>query len=189
MDDFSGLIRPHIDEMRLDEDVEDSQEQTEEEDIVVEKVEDTLSTNSSDKVEDVKVSSRSVDDSTSSSSTDSSRGVASLDDYKVPHTNYERDFPSQYLVALIGREFDEPCNISLLIQSLSPIVNYYPVVKFVPYTIRRTTLIKGNFDSQDLIKHDVVCMCYNASEARILLTGIDGFYTQLLKQVEALLGK
>ena len=64
-----------------------------------------------------------------------------------------------------------------------------PTVKFVPFTMKRATLMRGSFSSTELLKYDLVCMCYNASEARILLTGTDGFYSMLLRHVEAVLGR
>ena len=138
-------------------------------------------------------------DSTSSTS-------SSIDSYKQPSTSgstslyqpgftaptitYERDNDSQKLIAIIGREFDCPPDIALSLQKLtSKLPNNMPVAKFVPFTVKRKMLLRGSFDNRELRKHDLICMCYNASEARLLLTGVDGFYSSLLKYVEAYLGR
>ena len=108
----------------------------------------------------------------------------------MPQINYSRDTPTQYLVAVIGREVDEPSIISRQLQQLSPRDNNNAyIVKFVPYSIKRYTLTRYGTNWSYIIHYNIVCMCYNASEARLLLTGQDGFYTQLLRQVEILLGK
>ncbi len=108
----------------------------------------------------------------------------------APSISYERDNEQQKLIAVIGREFDCPHDISLALQRLmtqQPNCDI-PVAKFVPFTLKRKMLIRGSFDNRELKKHDLICMCYNASEARLLLTGVDGFYTSLLKYVETSLG-
>ena len=132
--------------------------------------------------------------STSSESTGSeSRGGTSLyhPEYLAPSLTYERTTPMQLLVALIGRAFDQPDKTAA---SLQEQVARDPnsgaaVVKFIPFTVRRKVLCRGNFDSRELKKHNLICLCYNASEARLLLTGQDGFYSSLLRQVENLMGR
>ena len=108
-----------------------------------------------------------------------------------PTINYEREYPQQKLVAVFGRQFDLPDEIACSLQKLVSVgvLSGPPSVKFVPFTMKRKALLKGNYDSAELLKHDLVCMCYNASEARLLLTGVDGFYTSLLRHTEAILGK
>ena len=130
--------------------------------------------------------------SSSSSSEQRSFGSASLyqPEFLAPRINYDRDNQQQKLIAVIGREFDQPGEIASNMQKLvlkQPDCDF-PVAKFVPFTLKRKVLLKGSFDSRELKQHDLICMCYNASEARILLTGADGFYTSLLRHVEALLG-
>ena len=135
--------------------------------------------------------------STSSSASSDQRsigfGSASLyqPEFMAPKINYERANEAQKLAAVIGREFDRPNLIASTLQKLvsEQPGSEVPIVKFVPFTLRRKVLLKGSFDSRELRKHDLICMCYNASEARILLTGPDGFYTSLLKHVESLLGE
>ncbi len=216
MDDyFSGLIRPHIDEMKLDEEdwgsVENREGNEQPDSNIAASNDDELDKESPNIVVDaiIDVQSSDVDvtpelvhtsknnSSTSSSSNpESVEDPSTLEDFRMPMINYQRDYPQQTLVGVIGREFDEPWTVSASLQALcigsliddEPAARY-PTIKFVPYTIRRSVLVKGRFDSQDIIKHDVICMCYNASEARIMLTGNDGYYTQLLKHVEALLGQ
>lgn len=137
----------------------------------------------------------STTSSTSSSTGDYPRhsgGSTSLyqPGFTAPSITYERDNDEQKLVAVIGREFDCPHDISMAFQRLvaqQPNCDL-PVAKFVPFTLKRKMLIRGSFNNQELTKHDLICMCYNASEARLLLTGVDGFYTSLIKYVEASLG-
>lgn len=108
-----------------------------------------------------------------------------------PFINYDRDVPTQKLVALFGRQFDKPEEIANSFQKLvsnMPSTNT-PLMKFVPFTLKRKSLLKGSFNSGELLKNDIICMCYNASEARILLTGRDGFYTSLLRHTETTLGE
>ena len=135
----------------------------------------------------------STTSSSSSTSSAESRPVAiSLSDYRLPQINYDRDSDSQKLVAVIGREFDEPRRIAVELQAVTPSEvdrRNAARMKFVPFVVRRSVLIKSNFDWQELKKYDLICMCYNASEARILLTGRDGFYTALLHNVEIYIGK
>lgn len=132
-------------------------------------------------------SSGSVHERSSSETSSSFYNPASMS----PTINYDRDFPDQKLVAVIGRQFDTPDRVAgsfqrlLLERSSSPT----PSMKFVPFTMKRKALLKGQFSQQDLTKHDLICMCYNASEARILLTGPDGFYTSLLRHAEVILGE
>ena len=108
-----------------------------------------------------------------------------------PFINYDRDVPAQRLVALFGRQFDKPEEIASSFQKLVPNMSNSntPAIKFVPFTLKRKSLLKGSFSSSELLKNDLICMCYNASEARILLTGRDGFYTSLLRHIETTLGK
>ena len=132
--------------------------------------------------------------STSSSSSIESRVTGAslyMPEYLTPTISYDRQSPGQLLVALIGRAFDQPEKLASSLQELvGKLPNTeIPVAKFTPFTVRRKALCRGNFDSGELKKHDLICMCYNASEARILLTGQDGYYTTLLRQVEVLMGK
>ena len=92
-------------------------------------------------------------------------------------------------MAVIGREFDQPTDIAKSLQEVLGEFENADSAKFVPFMVKRKTLLRGSFNTRDLGNHDLICLCYNASEARILLTGQDGFYTTLLKQIEALLGK
>lgn len=138
-------------------------------------------------------------DSSSSSSSDfnrgssgsSSGGVSSLyqPGFTAPTINYEKDSADQKLVAVIGREFDQPIDVARSLQDVLMEFENAESAKFVPFVVKRKTLLRGSFSTKDLGNHNLICLCYNASEARILLTGQDGFYTTLLKQVEALLGK
>lgn len=128
--------------------------------------------------------------SSNSSSDDTSSPPTLYDrDFLAPTIHYDRDNISQKLIALIGREFDKPAQIAADMQGLLQKHSDNRTAKFVPFTVRRKTLLKGTFDTRDLKQHDLICFCYNASEARILLTGPDGFYSTLLRLVEALLGK
>lgn len=106
--------------------------------------------------------------------------------------SYERDSPEQKLVAVIGRDFDTPIDTSELLQkqykAYGETLDVFPKVKFLGYEVRRKELLSNQFRMEDIQNHDLIAMCYNASEARILLTGEDGFYTSLLKQVERMLG-
>ncbi len=139
----------------------------------------------------------SVDSSSSSSdfnrgsSGSSSGGISSLyqPGFTAPTINYEKEGVDQKLVAVIGREFDQPMDIARNLQDVLADFENADSAKFVPFMVKRKTLLRGSFSTKDLGNHDLICLCYNASEARILLTGQDGFYTTLLKQIEALLGK
>ena len=134
--------------------------------------------------------------SSSSSSIQENRSGSQSSSFYTPATmspiiSYDRDHPAQKLVAVFGRQFDRPYEIASHFQkqvqnTLSPDA---PEVKFLPFTMERSSLMKGHYSSEELCRHNLVCMCYNASEARILLTGTDGFYTSLLKRTEANLGK
>ena len=126
----------------------------------------------------------------------SSRGHASIYSPSSisPTVNYERESPRQKLVAVFGREFDMPDRVATSFQRLVAETRaatdaLESPIKFVPFTLKRTALLKGTFDTSELMKHDLLCMCYNASEARIMLTGADGFYSSLLRHSEATLGK
>jgi hypothetical protein len=143
------------------------------------------------------VGRESVDSSSSSSdfnrgsSGSSSGGISSLyqPGFTAPTINYEKEGVDQKLVAVIGREFDQPMDIARNLQDVLAEFENADSAKFVPFMVKRKTLLRGSFSTKDLGNHDLICLCYNASEARILLTGQDGFYTTLLKQIEALLGK
>ena len=145
----------------------------------------------------VRLGKESVDSSSSSSdfnkgsSGSSSGGISSLyqPGFTAPTINYEKERVDQKLVAVIGREFDQPMDIARSLQDVLAEFENANSAKFVPFTVKRKTLLRGSFNTKDLGNHDLICLCYNASEARILLTGQDGFYTTLLKQIEALLGK
>lgn len=104
--------------------------------------------------------------------------------------NYERDNENQKLIAVMGREFDLPLvvaeNLNNVYTSLHGPENK---VKFLGYVCKRQDLLLGKIHDADVKRHDLIVMCYNASEARIMLTGDDGFYTKLLRQVYTLLGK
>lgn len=132
--------------------------------------------------------------STSSSSSNESRTVGAslyIPEYLTPSISYDRQAPNQLLIALLGRAFDQTEKLSSSLQELVcrlPNTETTPVAKFIPFTVKRKALCRGNFDSRELKKHDLICLCYNASEARILLTGQDGYYTALLKQIEILMG-
>ena len=133
-------------------------------------------------------SSSSVQDSNSSLGTSSFFLPSSIS----PTINYKRDIPQQKLIAVIGRQFDGPDKVADSLQMLvsSPDANSgVSLVKFVPFTLKRKTLLKGVYNGDELKEHDLICMCYNASEARLLLTGTDGYYTSLLKHIESVLGK
>ena len=139
---------------------------------------------------------RNSTSSTSSSSSSSGHGPASLyqAEFLAPRITYDRDFEDQKLIAVIGREFDTPSDVASSLQKLVALTrrennSETPVAKFVPFTVRRKVLLKGQLDSQELKRHDLICMAYNASEARIMLTGLDGYYTSLLRHTEAILGQ
>lgn len=200
MDDiFTGLSCRQVDEMKLPEDESIGDKDKEKDTISEDKVITTTVEKESEEYKELITpsisSSKPVHQSDNSSSTSStssttSQEMVSLKDYQIPQINYSRDTHTQLLVAVIGREFDEPQQIASKLQPLVPLdINHIPLMKFVPFTVRRSILIKANFDWQDLKSHDLICLCYNASEARILLTGPDGFYTRLVKNLEVLLGK
>ena len=137
---------------------------------------------------------RSSTSSSSSSSSQSGYGPASLYQagFLAPKISYDRDFEEQKLIAIIGREFDTPSEIASGLQRLVGVArrgeNEVAMAKFVPFTVRRKVLLKGQFDGQELRKHNLICMCYNASEARIMLVGQDGYYSALLRHTESILG-
>jgi len=134
----------------------------------------------------------SKDSSIDSYHDNSSRGHASIYSPSSisPTVNYDRESPRQKLVAVFGREFDMPDRVAINLQKLvAEAGSHETPIKFVPFTLKRKTLLKGTFDTNELMKHDLLCMCYNASEARIMLTGTDGYYTSLLRHSEATLGK
>ena len=196
MDDFSGLISPAaIIDMKLDE-TSDDEEASEEhlvgeedngslsvDDDVIDGEEDKQPSPVSSELLSVKTTGRDSSGNSSLPSTET------LEDYQMPEINYSRDTPTQYLVAVIGRDVDEPSIVSGQLQQLSPRDgNDAYIIKFVPYSIKRCVLTRPSTNWSYITHYDVVCMCYNASEARLMLTGQDGFYTQLLRQVEILLG-
>ncbi|XP_011404374.1 PREDICTED: uncharacterized protein LOC105312989 [Amphimedon queenslandica] len=198
MDDFSGLTANDI--LKLDErDGERESPEVEERDSP-EREEDNIK-NEEPQRESVPFHepSPSVNERTSPQSSTSSSsngvssfgraGVVSLKDYTFPQSNYERDTPDQFLLAFIGREFDSPQIITTKLELLVPLAeNNRPLMKLVPFTVKRSVLVKGNFDISEIREFDGVVLCYNASEARILLTGTDGYYTQLIKRLESVLG-
>ena len=164
--------------------------------------EDTVPVSSSDEASETTIQEprEAVDSSSSSSSAgdfnrgssgSSSGGVSSLyqPGFTAPTINYERDRADQKLVAVIGREFDQPIDVARNLQEVLGELENAESAKFVPFMVKRKTLLRGSFNTKELGNHDLICLCYNASEARILLTGQDGFYTTLLKQIEALLGE
>lgn len=136
-------------------------------------------------------SSSSSSDFNKGSSGSSSGGLSSLyqPGFTAPTINYEKERVDQKLIAVIGREFDQPMDIARSLQEVLAEYENADSAKFVPFMVKRKTLLRGSFSTKDLGNHDLICLCYNASEARILLTGQDGFYTTLLKQIEALLGE
>ena len=133
--------------------------------------------------------------STSSTSSSDSRGQVGtslyVPEFLTPSISYDRVSPEQLLIALIGRAFDQPEKLAHQLQQLVPKIqnSETPIAKFTPFTVKRKTLCRGYFDSSELKQHDLICLCYNASEARILLTGQDGYYTALLRQIEIQLGR
>ena len=138
--------------------------------------------------------SKPSNSSTSSTSSNESRTMGSslyAPEYLTPSISYDRQTPNQLLIAVIGRAFDQPEKLASSLQELVGRIpnTETPIAKFTPFTVKRKTLCRGNFDSGELKKHDLICMCYNASEARILITGQDGYYTALLRQTEILMGK
>lgn len=136
--------------------------------------------------------SSTTSSSSSTSSTESRLVAISLNDYRALQINYDRDSDAQMLVAVIGRAFDEPVHVANELQAVTPSEGERRTLvsmKFVPFTVRRSVLIKGYFVWQELKQYDLLCMCYNASEARLLLTGRDGFYTTLLRNIETFIGK
>ena len=104
--------------------------------------------------------------------------------------NYERDNENQKLIAVMGREFDLPLLVAEnLNNAYTSLHGQEDKVKFLGYVCKRQDLLLGKIHDADVRRHDLIVMCYNASEARIMLTGDDGFYTKLLRQVYSLLGK
>lgn len=199
MDDFSGLTAKDI--LNLDERDEERESLEAEERDSPEREEDNIK-NEEPQRESVPFHESSpppVNErtSTQSSTSSSSNGVSSigragmvsLKDYTFPQSSYERDTPDQLLLAFIGREFDSPQIITTKLELLVPLAaNNRPLMKLVPFTVKRSVLVKGNFDMSEIREFDGVVLCYNASEARILLTGTDGYYTQLTRRLESVLG-
>ena len=104
--------------------------------------------------------------------------------------NYERDNENQKLIAVMGREFDLPLLVAEnLNNAYTSLHEQEDKIKFLGYVCKRQDLLLGKIHDADVKRHDLIVMCYNASEARIMLTGDDGFYTKLLRQVYSLLGK
>ena len=134
---------------------------------------------------------RSTSSTTSSSSSSESRPTVSslyISEYLTPSINYERQTTEQLLIALIGRAFDQPNKLATLLQERVKRIDDVPVAKFMPFTVKRKVLSKGSFSVRELKDHDLICLCYNASEARILLTGPDGYYSALLRLIERVMG-
>ena len=153
-----------------------------------------LATSTTVPVSDSRVQERASSSSTSSTSSSDSRMVGTslyIPEFLTPSISYDRASPQQLLVALIGRAFDQPDKLASQLQQLVPKLenSETPVAKFTPFTVKRKTLCRGYFDSSELKQHDLICLCYNASEARILLTGQDGYYTALLRQIEIQMGR
>ena len=132
-----------------------------------------------------------TDDFNRDSSGSSNSGHISLyqPSFTTSTINYEKDCAEQKLVAVIGREFDQPIEVAKSLQEVLGAFEKADMAKFVPFMVKRKTLLRDSFNTKDLGNHDLICLCYNASETIILLTGQDGFYTTLLKQIETLLGK
>ncbi len=139
-----------------------------------------------------RASKSSSSSSSSSSAQDTPSSIESASFYissaMSPSISYGRDHPAQKLVAVFGRQFDRPDEIANSLQKLAAGVDATSI-KFIPFTMKRTSLMKGSYNSAELLQHNLVCMCYNASEARILLTGTDGFYSSLLRHTESVLGE
>ena len=153
-----------------------------------------LATGTTVPVGDERGSKRSTSSTSSSTSSNESRSAGAslyIPEYLTPSISYDRQSENQLLIALIGRAFDQPVKLASLLQQqvTKPPNIETPVAKFTPFTVKRKALCRGNFDNAELKKHDLICLCYNASEARILLTGQDGYYTALLKQIEHFMGK
>lgn len=126
------------------------------------------------------------------STTDSSDDTASTSTRIVlpAGLNYERDNENQKLIAVMGREFDLPLLVAEnLNDKYTNLHGQENKIKFLGYVCKRQDLLLGKIHDADVRRHDLIIMCYNASEARIMLTGDDGFYTKLLRQVYSLLGK
>lgn len=196
MDDFSGLTGKDILNFRSNE--SEGEEEADgpkiEEDTIREETKrerSPVSEYSSDEtpLKSLTQPSTSTNSSTSSSTDGGSSAMMSLRDYQFPQCNYERDLANQLMVAVIGREFDDPQSIVSKLRALVPMATSdIPLMKLIPFTVKRSVLVKANFNIDELRQLDLVCMCYNASEARLMLTGRDGFYTQLTKRLESLLG-
>ena len=130
--------------------------------------------------------------SSSSSDTPEETSRASLEKPVVlpEGISYERDNDHQKLVAVMGREFDLPLQVAENLNEVyGRLHRQENEVKFLGYICKRQDLLMGRIHDSDVQRHDLVMMCYNASEARIMLTGEDGFYSKLLTQVYSLLGK
>ena len=126
------------------------------------------------------------------STTDSSDDTASTSTRIVIPAgfNYDRDNENQKLIAVMGREFDLPLLVAEnLNDAYTSLHGQENKVKFLGYVCKRQDLLLGKIHDAEVKRHDLVIMCYNASEARIMLTGDDGFYTKLLRQVYSLLGE
>ena len=82
------------------------------------------------------------------------------------------------LVGVFGRDFDEPGTVAQHLQTGS---NDSEIV-YRPVIIPRRELLSSECQQyvQDC-NYDVVVLCYNTSEARIMLTGEYGFYSNLLQ--------
>ena len=204
MDDaFTGLTSPDYNRMRVEEDEEQAAHETVEPDsgsaqhLTEHSQHETRDrsptppSSSTHSSIDAPSNTRNSTTSTSSTSSITTDIPSSLETFQSPKIDYCADNTSQKLVAIIGREFDEATKIAQDLQKLTLNQNLsnIPVTKYVPYTIARSTLRKCKFSWRQLGQYDLICLCYNASEARILLTGIDGFYTTLLANLEGNIGE
>ena len=105
----------------------------------------------------------------------------------------DRNTPRQKRVAVLGRDFDLPQKIVFTFKMLVAtefVPPAEPPIKFVPFRADIPDLMRGIFyRREELLQHDLICLCYNASEARIMVMGKYGYYTAILRHIEAVLGK
>lgn len=103
--------------------------------------------------------------------------VTDVDALELATTSKQDVKEGAKLVGVFGRDFDEPDTIA---QHLQAGTDDSQVV-YRPVTIPRRELLSSECRRYlDQSNYDVVILCYNTSEARILLTGEFGFYTNLL---------
>ena len=89
-------------------------------------------------------------------------------------------------VAVIGRDFDEPLKVARSLQKDCR----REEIEFVSMVILRHELLSTEcLRYVDGKNFDVIVLCYNTSEARILLTRVDGFYRILLDYAKHRTGK